>query len=223
MSLKSLIVSGCIYLVSVPLVSSAHPSKVPHRHVEEIQKEKEKPDETEQKSDRRSFLTFSFGPTLNYTSAQPGDFPSDIREMGGGIDLAFNVRIDPYVGFRMNGMLGLHDAGNQSGAEGALLTGITGDALLYILPKSKWIEPYALIGIGGFSLDGADFLLPLQGFGAQLGLGIRVRLNPAVSLALEGLSRMAYVDNSQERLPYEPSESALIFLQSLNLKVVLDL
>ena len=223
MSLKKIIVSVGICLVSLPNMASAHPSKFPHRHIEDFKKPKTQPVKQRQPQAKRSYMTFSFGPTLNYTTSDPGGLPHELLELGGGIDLAFNVRVNPYVGFRMNGMLSIHDGREQASHKGAFLSGVTGDALIYILPQAQRIEPYAILGIGGFGLDGADFLLPLQGFGAQLGLGIRVRLNPATSLALEGLSRMAYVDNSQDRLPNEPQESALLFLQSANLKLVLDL
>ena len=223
MSLKNIALIAGVCLVGLPTIASAHPSKFPHRHVEELEKPKKQPVKRKQTREKRSNMTFSFGPTLNYTTSEPGDLPQELLELGGGIDLAFNVRIDPYVGFRMNGMLSLHDGREQASHKGAFLSGVTGDALIYILPQAQRIEPYAIVGIGGFGLDGANFLLPLQGFGAQGGLGIRVRLNPVTSLALEGLSRIAYMDNSKDRLPDEPFESAVLFLQSANLKLVLDL
>ena len=223
MLVKSLIVLIGVCVGSLPNLASAHPSKIPHRHIDELQQPSKVPVEQKRVLPGQSGVSVAFGPTLNYATSQPGDLPHELLEIGGGIDLAFGVRVDRYIGFRMNGMLSLHEGEKTASLEGALLSGVTGDALVYILPESRHVEPYGLIGVGGFSLKGAGFLLPMQGFGAQIGLGISVRLNPGTSLAIEGLSRMAYVDNSQERLPSEAHESAVLFLQSASLKVVLDI
>ncbi len=222
MSVKQLIVVLGLLTFSLPIESGAHPSKIPHRHIEEL-RSPETPKGVKREKKEIAPLTFSFGPSLNHTSPEPGDLPRDVLELGGGIDVAFNVRVNPYVGFRMNGMFSFHQGGQHTSVEGAFLSGITGDALIYIVPEARRIEPYTLLGVGGFSLHGGGLFLPLQGIGAQAGLGMRVRINPAVSLAVEGLLRLAYMDNNQERLPHEPFQSALLFLQSGAFKVVLDL
>jgi len=219
MSVKHLIALVGFCAFASPTTIWAHPSKIPHRHLEEL----EKPTRPKKVKKDRTTLTFSFGPSLNHTAPEPGDLPQDILDLGGGIDVAFNVRIDPYLGFRMNGMFSFHEGGDHTSVDGAFLSGITGDALLYIIPGPNRLEPYAFLGIGGFGLRGGGLFLPLQGVGTQGGLGLRVRLNPAVSLAVEGLLRLAYMDNSQERLPHEPFQSALLFLQSGSFKVVVDL
>lgn len=219
MSVKHIIVTIAFIALAAPATSGAHPSKIPHRHIEDLQKPK-RPKKVKKDT---TTLTFSFGPSLNHTAPEPGELPHDILELGGGVDVAFTVRIDPYLGFRMNGMFSFHEGGAHTAVDGAFLSGITGDALLYMLPGPKRLEPYAFLGIGGFGLHGGGLFLPLQGIGTQTGLGLRVRLNPAVSLAVEGMLRLAYMDNSQERLPHEPFQSALLFLQSGSLKVVLDL
>jgi hypothetical protein len=209
----------CIGALGVTSMASAHPSKIPHRHLEELTS----PPKEQKAQPKSSGVIFSFGPSLNYFSPEKGMVPHEILELGGGAELSLGVRVNPYVGLQLNGMFSLHQGGAGTSMGGVFLGAFTVDSLVYMLPNAQRFEPYALVGLGGFSLSGAGLESTLEGFGVQAGLGARVRLNPALSLALEGVLRLAYLDNSQNRGFDEPFSSALLFFESLGAKIVLDL
>ena len=95
--------------------------------------------------------------------------------------------------------------------------------MAYLLPEARRIEPYGSVGIGWFGLDGADVSLPMEGFVAQLGIGVRIRMNPAVSIALEGATRMAYGDDSKDRSTDDQVQAVLLYFQSASLRLLVDL
>jgi hypothetical protein len=209
----------CIGALGVTSMASAHPSKVPHRHLEE----RTSPPKSAKAKHQSSGVTFSFGPSLNHFAPEEGIVSQDILELGGGAELSFGVRVNPYVGLQFNGMLTLHQGGAGTSMGGVFMGAFTVDSLVYMLPNAQRIEPYALVGLGVFSLSGGGLQSTLEGFGVQAGLGARVRINPALSLALEGILRLAYLDNSRNGGFDEPFSSALLFSDSLAVKIVLDL
>ena len=217
----ALIMAGILLLPAS--TASAHPSKIPHRHLNESNADEPSPAKKVSVRVPRSTLSVAFGPSVHYVTSKPGDGSHNWRNMGGGVDLALDRRINPFVGFRLNALVSLHEGSTDSSNRGTTLSAFTGEAMAYLLPEARRIEPYGSVGIGWFGLDGADVSLPMEGFVAQLGIGVRIRMNPAVSIALEGATRMAYGDDSKDRSTDDQVQAVLLYFQSASLRLLVDL
>lgn len=170
----------------------------------------------------RQELTLTLGLLGNFVAPEAGNELNDVLEMGGGAEIGVGLRANPYLGFELNGFLTMHQSQHPA-FKGAALAGLTGDTVLYIMPEATRIEPYALVGVGIYLMSRDDLTSPLEGIGVQAGLGIRVRLNPAVSLAARALYRGAYLDNSTSRVFDMPGESAFFSMLSLQGHLIIHL
>jgi hypothetical protein len=170
----------------------------------------------------REELTLTLGFLGNFVAPEAGNELNDVLEMGGGAEIGVGLRANPYLGFELNGFLTMHQSQHPA-FKAAALAGLTGDALLYIMPEAQRIEPYALVGLGLYFMSDDDLSSPLEGIGVQVGLGLRIRLNPAVSLAARALYRGAYLDNRNSRVFDMPGESAFISMLSIQGHLIIHL
>lgn len=109
------------------------------------------------------------------------------------IEVGLGARSNAFVGLELNGFFSLFPSFTSPESTGALW-GLTGDAILYVLPEAKHFEPYVLVGVGVYGLKEGGGVAPMEGLGAQGGVGLRVRANPVLSFGVRALYRGAFVE-----------------------------
>lgn len=198
--------------------AAAHPAPFPHRHA--IRRPPPEPLSHQRRPRRdveptRTFprLHLSIGPLWNGVSSPDDDGLSAIIDDGAGFEVEVGVRFSPYAGLDFALMQTFHDAGPAATSfDSAAMTALTANLRAYLLGRPTRLEPYALLGFGGYVLNRDAFSDTLSGPGFQLGGGLDVHLNPVVSLAAQLLYRGAWMDNSEAQFSGSPAESRVFNL-----------
>jgi len=141
-----------------------------------------------------------------------------IMRSGGGFDLFLGFRANQYFALELGYVLTIHSTGDeiaQAASNGAdergMLHGVTLDAKIFLIPKSRRIEPFVQVGGGGYAFvrEGAPDA-DLGGGGFHVGGGVDIRFNHSIALGLRALYKGLYLDNST---PWYPTTEAAFFSQ----------
>ncbi len=126
-----------------------------------------------------------------------------IMRSGGGFDLFLGFRLNRYVALELAYVGTSHATGDEiamaasgGGAERGWLHGATLDAKVFLIPKSRRIEPFLQVGGGGYAFVRQGYSEPdLGGGGFHLGGGVDIRFNRTVALGLRALYKGIWLDN----------------------------
>ena len=137
---------------------------------------------------------------------------------GGGFDLFLGFRINQYFALEFGYVGTIHSTGDEiaqaaspNGYERGMLHGVALDAKIFLIPKSRRIEPFVQVGGGGYAFVREGFEdADLGGGGFHLGGGVDIRFNRSIALGLRALYKGLYLDNST---PWYPTTEAAFFNQ----------
>ena len=95
-----------------------------------------------------------------------------------------------YLSLEIAGLAGFH-SDEDPNRKMSVVFGATAAAKIYILPKAKRIRPYAQIGVGlyGAATENDEGAV---GVGLNGGIGMTIKLNPVIGLAIDANYRGAY-------------------------------
>ncbi len=100
-------------------------------------------------------------------------------------------RMNPWVALEATGLVGFHLDNDPNTKDIAVLMAGCLNAKLYLSPTLQRFEPYILLGVGVYGAGREETNIGALGIGVQGGVGVDVRLNPAVSLSADAVYRGA--------------------------------
>ncbi|MFH1531330.1 MAG: outer membrane beta-barrel protein [Pseudomonadota bacterium] len=176
--------------------------------------------------DPRSSVYIGFGGLGDFNVETENELTRILRS-GGGFDLFLGFRANQYFALEFGYVATIHSTSDdisQAASNGAyergVLHGVTLDAKIFLIPKSRRIEPYVQVGGGGYAFVQEGFSgMDLGGGGFHLGGGVDIRFNRSIALGLRALYKGLYLDNSDPW--YLTTESA--FFNQLTLGANLQL
>ncbi len=201
--------------------ASAHPAPFPHSHDPQPPTRRmqappppapvyvEAPAEEAPRPWRRPVFYLGFGGFGSAIACERGQNFSCDMDGGGGVELFFGWRVGDVFGIDLNWMTSFHDAPTAFDPRmTAALTTVAANLRFYLIPSSRRIEPYALVGLGGTVLSrDTEFLPTLTGPSLSLGAGIDINLTRRLTLGVKGTWRGAWLADHDEfaRGPVEES------------------
>jgi len=119
---------------------------------------------------------------------------AELLESGGGVSLFGGWRVIDRLALELGYTGTFHNPAGTGGAPGGdtdylVLSGITGDARVYVGDSAGRAEPYLQGGVGLYLLDSHSFGTQSVGSGFQLGGGFDLHLSPLVDVGLRALYR----------------------------------
>lgn len=152
--------------------------------------------------DPRSSIYLGVGGVGDFNIETENDLTRIMRS-GGGFDLFLGFRINRYVALEIAYVGTSHATGDEialaaspGAAERGWLHGATLDAKVFLIPKSRRIEPFLQVGGGGYAFVRQGYSDPdLGGGGFHLGGGVDIRFNRTIALGLRALYKGLWLDN----------------------------
>lgn len=141
-----------------------------------------------------------------------------IMRSGGGFDIFLGLRFNRFFALEFGYVGTIHSTGDEismaasgNAYERGMLHGVALDAKIFLIPRSRRIEPFLQVGGGGYSFVCEGFSDPeLGGGGFHLGGGVDIRFNRSIALGTRILYKGLYLDNSTA---YYSSTDAAFFSQ----------
>lgn len=208
-------------------LASAHPAPYPHRH--DTRRAPIQPEEGDHQ--RRPVeepvpelgVYLGLGGVVAILVSDPHDEMTQILAPGGGASLMVGFRLNRYAAIAFGWMTTVHRKGpGATDFDTGLLSALTADVKLFLLPWVHRVEPYVDLGLGLYLLGRDGFKTdPLTGPGVQAGVGVDFHLNPVVSIGSELLYRGAFLDNSDNRFEGVPNERAFLSAFTLDANIKL--
>jgi opacity protein-like surface antigen len=204
--------------------ASAHPASFPHSHdaehppTREIQAPPrpapvyvEAPAEEAPEPWRRPVFYLGLGGFGSAIACERGQNFSCDMDGGGGVELFLGWRLGGVLGIDLDWMTSFHDAPTAfDPTMTAALTTVAANLRFYIIPSSRRIEPYVLLGIGGTALSrDSEFLPTLTGPSLSTGAGIDINLTRRLTLGVKGFWRGAWLADRDE-FALEPVEKSFL-------------
>ena len=167
--------------------------------------------------DPRSSVYLGIGGLGDFNVKTENDL-THIMRSGGGFDIFLGFRVNRYFALELGYVGTVHSTGDeiaQAASGGAydrgMLHGVALDAKVFLIPKSRRIEPFLQIGGGGYAFVREGFSRSdLGGGGFHLGGGVDIRFNRSIALGIRTLYKGLYMDNSTS---WYPATDAAFFSQ----------
>jgi len=163
-----------------------------------------------------------------------GDFIAEGRNdltriinSGGGLDLFLGFRFNRYLAMEFGYVGTVHSIDDQlvkadqwGNYDSGILHGVTLDAKVFLIPKSRRIEPFAQVGGGGYAFVRKGFEhADLGGGGFHLGGGVDIRFNRSIAIGIRALYKGIYMDNGTDYMPATDSAYFNQFTAEANLQL----
>ena len=153
--------------------------------------------------DPRSSFYIGAGGLGNFNLETENDLTRIMRS-GGGFDLFLGFRANKYFALEIGYTGTFHSTGDDISMaashgvyERGMLHGVTVDAKIFVIPKSRRIEPFVQVGGGGYAFVREGYSdSDLGGGGFHVGGGVDIRFNRSIALGLRALYKGLYLDNS---------------------------
>jgi hypothetical protein len=167
--------------------------------------------------DPRSSVYLGVGGVGDFNIETDNDLTRIMRS-GGGFDLFLGFRINRYVALELGYVGTSHATGDDivmaaspGAAERGWLHGVTLDAKVFLIPKSRRIEPFLQLGGGGYAFVRQGYSdTDLGGGGFHLGGGVDIRFNRTIAVGVRALYKGLWLDNET---PWYPATNGAFFSQ----------
>ena len=166
--------------------------------------------------DPRSSIYLGVGVLGDYNVETDNELTRIMRS-GGGFDIFLGLRFNRFLALEFGYVGTIHSTGDfgepvgNEAYERGMLHGFALDAKIFLIPRSRRIEPFLQVGGGGYSFVREGFSEPeLGGGGFHLGGGVDIRFNRSIALGTRILYKGLYLDNST---PWYPATDGALFSQ----------